>query len=70
MKLDSTRLDYCSILLLLLSTTWWRQSQSHIATDGQSTNQSVLVSSPRLGLMAKHLLLFDRYSLVIVGRPL
>jgi hypothetical protein len=49
-------------------------SQSHIATDGrsvsQSVSQSVLVSSPHLGLMTGYLLLFDSYSLVIVGRSL
>jgi hypothetical protein len=43
------------------------QSQSHIATDSQSVSQSVLVSSPHLGLMTRYLLLFDSYSLVIVG---
>jgi hypothetical protein len=42
------------------------KSQSHIATNGQS----VLVSSPHLGLMTRYLLLFDSYSLVIVGRHL
>jgi hypothetical protein len=42
------------------------QSQSHIATD----DQSVLVSSPHLGLMTRYLLLFDSYGLVFVGRPL
>jgi hypothetical protein len=46
------------------------QSQSHIATDGRSVCQSILVSSPHLGLMTRYLLLFDSYSLVIVGRPL
>jgi hypothetical protein len=46
------------------------QSQSHIATDGRSVGQSVLVSSPHLGLMTRYLLLFHSYSLVIVGRPL
>jgi hypothetical protein len=34
------------------------QIQSHIATDGQ------------MGLMAKYLLLFDSYGLVLVGRPI
>jgi hypothetical protein len=32
-------------------------SQSHIATEGQSVSQSVLVSSPHLGLMTRYLLI-------------
>jgi hypothetical protein len=62
--------------LLPLTASRWRystpatQSQNHIATDGQSISQSVLVSSPHLGLKTRSLLLFDTYSPVIVGRPL
>jgi hypothetical protein len=44
------------------------KSKSHC--DWRSVGQSVLVSSPHLGLMTRYLLLFDSYSLVIVGRPL
>jgi hypothetical protein len=43
------------------------QSQSHIATDGQSVSFAV---EPHLGLMTRYLLLFDSYGLVFVGRPL
>jgi hypothetical protein len=47
------------------------QSQSHIATDGRSVSQTVSLGvKPNLGLMTRYLLLFDSYSLVIVGRPL
>jgi hypothetical protein len=46
------------------------QSQSHTATDGGCVSQSLLVSSTHLRLMTRYLLLFDSYSLVIVGRPL
>jgi hypothetical protein len=35
-----------------------------------TVSQSVLVSSPHLGLMTRYLLLFDSYGLVFVGRPL
>jgi hypothetical protein len=45
------------------------QSQSHIATDGQSVSQSSLGVEPHLGLMTRYLLLFDSYGLVFVGRP-
>jgi hypothetical protein len=44
------------------------KSKSH--WDWRSLSQSVLVSSPHLGLMTRYLLLFDSYSLLIVGRPL
>jgi hypothetical protein len=44
-----------------------RQSQSHIATDGQSVSLGL---EPRLGLMTRYLLLFDCYGLVFVVRPL
>jgi hypothetical protein len=40
-------------------------SQCHIATDGRSVSQSW-----RQAQSGAHLLLFDSYSLVIVGRPL
>jgi hypothetical protein len=43
------------------------QSQSHIATDGQSVSLGV---EPHLRLMTKYLLLFVSYGLVFVGRPL
>jgi hypothetical protein len=43
------------------------QSESHIATDGQSVSLRV---EPHLGIMTRYLLLFDSYGLVIVGRPL
>jgi hypothetical protein len=43
------------------------QSQSHIATDGQSVSFGV---KPNLGPMTRYLLLFDSYGLVIVGHPL
>jgi hypothetical protein len=43
------------------------QSQSHIATDGQSVSLGV---EPHLRLMTRYLFLFDSYSLVIVERPL
>jgi hypothetical protein len=43
-------------------------SKSHC--DWRSVSQTVLVSSSHLGLMTRYLLLFDSYSLVIVGRPL
>jgi hypothetical protein len=47
------------------------ENQSHIATDGQSVSQSVSLGvEPHLGIMTRYLLLFDSYSLVIVGRPL
>jgi hypothetical protein len=47
------------------------QSQSHIATDGQSVSQSVSLGvKSNLGLMIRYLLLFDSHGLVIVGRPL
>jgi hypothetical protein len=36
----------------------------------RSVSQPVLVLSPHLGLITRYLLLFDTYSLVIVGRPL
>jgi hypothetical protein len=49
----------------LLSTT--SQSQSHIATDGQSVS---IGTEPHLGLMTRYLILFDNYDLVFVGRPL
>jgi hypothetical protein len=35
-----------------------------------TVSQSALVSRPHLGLMTRYLLLFDSYSVVIVGRPL
>jgi hypothetical protein len=41
------------------------QSQSHIATDGQSVRS--LGVEPHLGLMTRYLLLFDSYTLVFVG---
>jgi hypothetical protein len=44
------------------------QSQSHIATDGQSVSKSWCRA--HLGLMAGYLLVFDSYGLVFVGRPL
>jgi hypothetical protein len=48
-----------------------KQSQSHIATDGQSVSQSVSLGvEPHLGLMTRYLLLFDSYGFVSVGRPL
>jgi hypothetical protein len=37
--------------------------------DWRPASQSVLVSSPHLGLMTRYLLLLDSYSLVVVGRP-
>jgi hypothetical protein len=43
------------------------QSQSHIATDGQSVSLGV---EPHLSLMTRYLLLFDSYVLVFLGRPL
>jgi hypothetical protein len=43
------------------------QSQSHIATNGQSVRLGV---EPHLGLMTRYLLLLDSYDLVYVGRPL
>jgi hypothetical protein len=43
------------------------QSQSHIATDGQSVSLGVEF---HLRLMTRYLLLFDSYGLVYVGRPL
>jgi hypothetical protein len=43
------------------------QSQSNIATDGQSVSPGV---EPYLGLMTRYLLLFDSYGLVVMGRPL
>jgi hypothetical protein len=43
------------------------QSQSHIATDGQSVSLCV---EPNLGLMTRYLLLFDSYGLIFVERPL
>jgi hypothetical protein len=47
------------------------QSQSHIATDGQSVSQSVSLGiAPHLGLTTRDLLLFDSYGLAFVGRPL
>jgi hypothetical protein len=44
------------------------QSQSHIATDGQSISRS-LCRVPS-GLMTRYLLLFDSYGTVFVWRPL
>jgi hypothetical protein len=52
---------FTSRLLLFYS-----QSQSHIATDGQSA----LGVEPHLELMTRYLLLFDIYGLVSVGHPL
>jgi hypothetical protein len=49
------------------------QSQSHIATDGQSVSQSVSLGvEPHLGLKTRYSVLFDSYGLVFffVGRPL
>jgi hypothetical protein len=47
------------------------QSQSHIATDSQSVNQSVCLGvEPHLGPMTRYLLLFDNNGLVFVGRSL
>jgi hypothetical protein len=43
------------------------QSQSHIATDGQSVSLGV---EPHLRLRTRYLLLFDNYGLDFVGRPL
>jgi hypothetical protein len=40
------------------------QSQSHIATDGQSVSLGV---KPNLGLMTRYLLLFDSYILLLWG---
>jgi hypothetical protein len=51
------------IMMVILSS----QSQSHIATDGQSVSLGV---EPHLGLMTRYLLLFDSYGLVFVERPL
>jgi hypothetical protein len=43
------------------------QSQSHIATDGQSVS---LGAEPHLGLMTRYLVLFDNYGLVFFcGAP-
>jgi hypothetical protein len=47
------------------------QSQSHIATDGQSVSQSVSLGvEPHLVLMTRYLFLFDSYGLVDVVRSL
>jgi hypothetical protein len=46
--------------------TYFSQSQSHIATDGQSVSLGV---EPHLGLMARYLLLFDSYGLCFCGAP-
>jgi hypothetical protein len=42
------------------------QSQSHIATDGQSVSLGV---DPHMGLITRYLLLFDSYGLVFCGTP-
>jgi hypothetical protein len=46
------------------------QSQSHIATDGQSVSQYVLVSSQNLGHLTRDLFFFQSHCLVFLGRPL
>jgi hypothetical protein len=43
------------------------QSESHIATDGQSVSLAI---EPHLGPMTRYLFLSDSYVLVSVGRPL
>jgi hypothetical protein len=44
------------------------QSQSHIATDGQSVSQSVSLGvEPNLGLMTRCLFLFDSCGLFFFG---
>jgi hypothetical protein len=54
------------VTFIFLSITF-EQSQSHIATDGQSISLGV---KPILGPMTRYLLLFDSYGHVIAGRPL
>jgi hypothetical protein len=54
--------------LLQLTTEFSTKSKSYC--DWRSGSQSVLVSNPHLGITTRYLLLFDSYSLVIVGRPL
>jgi hypothetical protein len=57
-------------LNIQLDPTTASQSQSHIATDGQSVSQSVSLGvEPHLGLMTRYLLLFDSYGLVSCGAP-
>jgi hypothetical protein len=64
-RLLTTEILHFHALWSFLHSLWcriqlWTQSQSHIATDGQSV----------MGLMTRYLLLFDSYGLVFVGRPL
>jgi hypothetical protein len=70
LTLHSWTLNFWILLRLIWKTTVLRlnrsQSQSHIATDGQSISKS-WCRAPS-GLMIRYLLLFD--SLVFVGRPL
>jgi hypothetical protein len=59
---------FCRLLRLAGSQNYSSQSQSHIATDGQSVSLGV---EPHLGLMTRYLVLFDSYGLVLfVRRPL
>jgi hypothetical protein len=53
----TTVLSYTIHQSLIRSASCNSQSQSHIATDGQSVSQSVLVSSPHLGFMTRCLIL-------------
>jgi hypothetical protein len=49
----------------------WAQSKSKSHCDWRSVSQSVSLGvEPHLGLMTRHLLLFDSYGLVDVGRSL
>jgi hypothetical protein len=59
-----------SYSFLLLSLFWSeseRESENHIATDGQSISKSSCRAPS--GLLTRYLLLFDSYGLVIMGRP-
>jgi hypothetical protein len=64
------RLDTRLLTTRHYSTLPGAKSKSKSHCDWRSVSQSVLISSPHLGLMTRYLLLFDSYSLVIVGRPL
>jgi hypothetical protein len=52
------------------ASTLLRQSVSQLYYDRRSVGQSVLVSSPHLGLMTRFLLLSDNCGFVDMGRPL
>jgi hypothetical protein len=64
------KLDYSTAVIYSITHTSFRQSQSHVATDGRSVSQSVSLGvEPHLGPMTRSLLLFDSYGLIFSGAP-